>query len=112
MKIRKKPAKKDDPKVTFRRSKVWKTFREKLRKQQKKDPVTGSPLTKTFNLHHLCLDPKEYSNIEDDSRFIGVNSTTHDVIHYFYGDSQRKHDWRTRLARITEILELMDEINK
>ena len=29
-----------DPKVQFRRSKEWKTFREKLRKKQKKDPIT------------------------------------------------------------------------
>lgn len=111
MKVRKKVTK-ADPKTVFRRSKAWKTFREKIRKMQRKDPVTGSPLTKGFNLHHLDLNPVNYTNIEDDSKFIGVNSTTHDVIHYFFGDSQRKNDWRTRLARITEILELMDELNK
>lgn len=41
--IKKKPK---DPKVTFRRSKEWQTFRTTIKKKQKKDPVTGSPLTK------------------------------------------------------------------
>ena len=53
-----------DPKVIFRRSKEWHTFREKKRKEQKTDPITGSPLTKQFNLHHLDLDPKHYTDIE------------------------------------------------
>ena len=47
---KKKPT---DPKVQFRRSKEWKTFREKLRKKQKKDPITGSPLTKRLQSSSL-----------------------------------------------------------
>lgn len=35
-----------DPKVVFRHSKEWKSFREKIKKYQKTDPITGSPLTK------------------------------------------------------------------
>lgn len=43
---KKKPKKPNDPKVTFRRTKEWQTFRTTIKKKQKKDPVTGSPLTK------------------------------------------------------------------
>lgn len=112
MKRNVKKPKTTDPKVIFRRSKAWKTFRDKVKKRQKKDPITGSPLTKTFNLHHLCLAPEEYSNIEDESRFIGLNATSHDIIHYLWGDAKNRHDWRERLKHIVEILELMDEYNE
>ena len=42
-----------DPKVVFRRSKEWHTFREKKRKEQKTDPITGSPLTKRLQSSSL-----------------------------------------------------------
>ena len=47
-----------DPKVVFRRSKEWKSFREKIKKNQKKDPITGSPLTKRLQSSSLRLRPK------------------------------------------------------
>lgn len=46
MKNKNKNTKNKDPKVVFRRSKQWKDFRTKLKKKQKVDPITGSPLTK------------------------------------------------------------------
>lgn len=110
MKVRKKVTK-ADPKTIFRRSKVWKTFREKLRKMQKKDPVTGSPLMKNCNCHHLCEDPTKYTDISDDSKFICLNSMTHTCVHFLWGDAQKQNDWKTRLQRLKEICELMDEIN-
>lgn len=111
MKVSKKAAKKDDPKVIFRRSKAWKTFREKLRKKQKKDPVTGSPLTKTCTCHHLDENPKNYDNIEDESKFICLNNMTHSVLHFCWGDAQKRNDWKERIKKLTELCELMDEIN-
>lgn len=101
-----------DPKVVFRRSKEWHTFREKKRKEQKTDPITGSPLTKQFNLHHLDLDPKHYTDIEKEENFIGLNSTSHEVIHYFFGDGKTRKDWQTRIKKVVEILELMEELNE
>lgn len=101
-----------DPKVTFRRSKEWKSFRNKIKKSQKNDPITGSPLTKGFNLHHLDLDPKHYTDISKEENFIGLNSQTHEVLHWFFGDGKNKRDWKKRIEKITEILELMEELNK
>lgn len=99
-----------DPKVIFRRSKQWKTFRQKIRKNQKNDPVTGSKLTKQYNLHHLDLNPKNYTNIEDETHFIGLNPTTHECLHFLFGDGQRKFDWRKRLKRLEELCILMEQI--
>jgi len=101
-----------DPKVIFRRSKQWKTFRQKIKKNQKTDPVTGSQLVKQYNLHHLDLNPKNYTNIEDESHFIGLNPTTHECLHFLYGDSQRKFDWRKRLKRLEELCILMEQIEQ
>lgn len=59
--MRKKIVKKKttiDPKVQFRRSKEWHTFREKKRKEQKIDPITGSPLTKRVQSASLGFRPK------------------------------------------------------
>lgn len=57
--IKTNPKKKTtDPKVVFRRSKEWHTFREKKRKEQKKDPITGSPLTKRLQSSSLGFRPK------------------------------------------------------
>ena len=43
-------------KSKFRASKKWKDFRDKKRKEQKLDPVTGAKLTRRANLHHLDLN--------------------------------------------------------
>lgn len=48
-----------DPKVVFRRSKEWKTFRDKIKKSQKTDPITGSPLTRRVQFTSLGFRPKE-----------------------------------------------------
>ena len=102
---------KADHKVVFRRSKQWTTFRQKIKKSQKTDPVTGSVLAKGFNLHHLDENPEHYTDISDESHFIGLNSTTHTVLHFLWGDGARRYDWKTRLERLKELCELMDEIN-
>lgn len=112
MKVRKKGTNKEDPKVVFRRSKAWKTFREKLRKKQKKDYVTGSPLSKTCNCHHGDLRPENYSDISDESKFICLNQATHECLHRIYGDGKNRYDWRERIKKLTELCEWMDEINK
>lgn len=108
---KKKSKKPSDPKVTFRRSKEWQTFRNTIKKKQKKDPVTGSPLTKGFNLHHLDEDPKNYTDISDDSHFVGLNSMSHSVLHFLWGDAQHRNNWKERIERLKELCELMDSLN-
>ena len=107
----KKSKKKIDPKTQFRRSKEWRTFRLKLKKKQKKDPVTGSNLVKLCNCHHLDENPQNYTDISDESHFICLNPQTHVVIHYLWGDSQHRNNWKERLERLKELCELMDSIN-
>jgi len=98
-----------DLKTKFRRSKAWKDFRQKI---QKTDPITGKPLATTYNLHHKDLDSNHYTDISDQTHFIGLNSQSHDVVHYFYGDSGKKKNWRKMVLALIQILKEMERINE
>lgn len=67
----------------FRQRKEWKVFREEQRKKQKKDYLTGKPLTKTYELHHLDLNPENYQDLNPEN-FITLNSKSHSTIHFLY----------------------------
>jgi len=116
MRVSKKPVKKkqinQDLKTKFRRSKEWKKLRDKVRREQRTDPITGKPLSKTYNLHHLDLNPDNYTNISDESHFIGLNSTSHDLLHFVFGDSRTKKDWRTIIENLIKLCEIMEVLNK
>ena len=71
---------KGDPKVVFRRSKQWATFRTKIKKSQKTDPVTGSPLAKGFNLHHLD-EIGSFERFVTTSSTTGIDGSLHEVCH-------------------------------
>ena len=98
-------------KAKFRRTNKWLNFRKYLKKKQKVDPVTGSPLNTKCNCHHLDLSIDHYEMIGED-RQIMLNAQTHDVLHYFYGDERRRHDWRKRILIMIRLLKLMDKFNK
>lgn len=103
---------KKDSKVIFRRSKEWATFRNKIKKKQKIDPVTGNPLVKGFNLHHRDFNPANYEDISDENKFVGLNQMTHEVLHFIYGSGDKLKDWRTILKKLKEQCEIMDMYNK
>jgi len=98
-------------KQKFRASKKWKDFRDKKRKEQVTDPVTGAKLTRMANLHHLCLDESQYEDISNEDNFVFLNQATHKVVHYFFLKS-KPTEWRKRIEEITKILERMEELNK
>lgn len=106
-----KKNKNTDSKNVFRRSKAWHTFRENIREKQKTDPVTGAKLSKNYNLHHLDLNADNYTDISDETHFVGLNSTTHSMIHYLFGDTRHRNDWRKRLIQLENLCILMEEIN-
>lgn len=92
-------------KSKFRETSVWKDFRNFFKGQV--DPITLKKLPKRFNLHHMCLNPSEYIILKKD-RFVPLNGTTHDLVHYLYGYYRKDKDVLKRLKRI---LDLMVEIN-
>ena len=97
-------------KSKFRRSNKWKNFRRELKRKQKTDPVTGSKLSTTAVCHHLSLKVEEYEMVSED-RQVMLNPQTHDMLHYLYGDGDRRYDWRKRLEALKELCVRMDRYN-
>lgn len=98
-------------KAKFRNTKKWKLFRQKLKKERKRDELTGSPLTKLYNLHHMYETDREdiYTDLSDESKFLCLNVKSHDLIEFCYSHATRDPDFMTRL---NEIITEMLEINK
>lgn len=89
----------------FRCTTTWKLFREKFKNRV--DPVSLKKLPKRWQLHHCCLDPREYTNLKMDN-FEAVNGTVHDLLHYLYSIYRKD---KQVLKRIKKILDKMDRLN-
>lgn len=94
-------------KSKFRGSNEWKNFRNKMKNEHNKDFITGRPLLKGWNLHHLDLDGEHYEDINNEDNFICLNKTSHKVLHWLY----RYKNWREVLYNIHLALERMERIN-
>ena len=92
-------------KSKFRTTSVWKEFRKRF--IGKVDPVTLKKLPKRFNLHHMDLCPKNYTDLKA-NKFVALGNKPHEIIHYLYGYYRYDKDI---LKRIKKILDLMVEIN-
>lgn len=68
----------------FRRSKKWKEFRRQMKSVEgNRDMITGLPLRRDWNLHHLDLRVGNYDNLVP-NRFIPLNRDTHEFVHWLY----------------------------
>lgn len=92
--------------AAFRKTSQWRQFRQRMKSKHKVDYVTGSPLTPTFNLHHL--NPYEYENLGEEL-FVCLNFQTHDFLHFLFGYENGRRDWRARLKKLEELCELMEQ---
>ena len=105
----------------FRRTHTFRDFRESFRYEgekefkngkkkpiKAKDPFTGNDLKSNFQLHHLDLDPKNYTELLRE-HFVACNANTHDIIHDIY--TQYCKDPKS-LDRLVEIIKKMYEINQ
>ena len=95
-------------KSKFRKTSKWKDFRKKMKAEQKVCQLTGKPLLKGFNLHHMNLNPEEYKNLKDKTLFLCLNKKSHDVIHFLYTYYKTDEDI---LKRLEYILKRMKEVN-
>lgn len=97
-------------KTKFRASKQWKNFREKKRKEQEKDPITGAKLGRCANLHHCDLDETHYEDLSNEDNFVFLNKATHDVVHWFFSRKDPRR-WRKRILAMIKLLKKMEVIN-
>lgn len=110
MRVKRKQSKIQAKKTKFRKSSKWIRFRKHMKAKQKVCAVTGKPLGPTANLHHLCMDETQYENIDDESHFVFLSNTAHEMCHWLWGKGN--NDWRGRLKALWKILYRMEEINK
>lgn len=97
-------------KTKFRASKKWRDFRDRKRKEQMVDPITGAKLSRLANLHHLDLNEEHYEDISDESHFIFLNQMMHKVVHALFLKSKPR-EWRKRVLALIKILKEMENIN-
>lgn len=93
-------------KTKFRRSSRWLKFRRYMKATQKTDPVTGSPLSAGFSVHHLDLREEHYEDLSEPGRFVGLNNLSHSTCHFLY---QAHGGWRKAILALIKILKMMDK---
>lgn len=88
-------------KANFRMSTTWKVFRAKMKKKASCfDYITKQPLVKNWNLHHLDLRSCNYKNIADPDRFLPLNESTHEFIHWLYSLWSKDKKILSRIERV------------
>lgn len=98
--------KESEMKAAFRRTKIWKDFRKKMKeKQNGVDQITGAKLTKTANLHHKYFATSDfYTDLSDEDDFIFINKQTHDAVHWILRYVKKYGDLRVLDAFYDEII--------
>jgi len=100
-------------KQQFRRSTVWSRFRQKLRLMfDKKDYLTNEPLLRDWNLHHLDMNDKHYTDLSNTGKFIPVNRETHKFIHWLFRYYRHDKDVMRRLKFIMDMMLLYNPPRK
>lgn len=98
-----------EKKSKLRATKEWKLFRKHIfDKQNGKDFITGKPLRKGYNVHHLDMSAENYGQLIDEN-FIALNKQTHDALHFLFRYYQNDKDI---LEKFKQVLDKMVELNK
>ena len=97
-------------KKKFRQSAKWLKFRKYIAdKFGKKDAISGYPLRKGWNLHHISLDEGKYEDITNEDNFIPLNKQMHEVLHICYKYQSKDSGF---LDRLKYFVDKMIKINK
>ena len=85
-------------KKRFRQSAKWLKFRKYIQKKfGNKDAISGFPLRKGWNLHHISLDEGKYEDITNEDNFIPLNKQLHEVLHICYKYQSKDSGFLDRL---------------
>lgn len=109
-----------EEKSWFRTTHAWVDFRKtfevdtyKELKNGKKKPIkavdylTGNPLKKGYQLHHMDLNSQHYTDLIREY-FIPLNPQSHDTLHWAYTQMCKDKDF---INRFVDLLNKMYEIN-
>lgn len=96
-------------KKKVRASAEWADLRHKLIEEQKVDPISLRPLTRTANCHHLSQNTDYYGDLSED-RFLMLNDYSHRLVHYLYDIVRRENGDYDVLERIKDVIKRMIEV--
>ena len=95
-------------KAKFRNTSRWKKFRKEMyKKADGKDFLTGKPLRKGWQLHHLDMSLDNYKVLSPE-RFVCLNRTTHEMVHFLF----RYKNYKDILRQANSVLDEMTFYNK
>lgn len=98
-------SKNSELKSKFRRSVEWKNFRKHMADlYDNKDAITGKPLRKGWNLHHLDMSVENYQDLDED-KFIPLNKASHEMLHQVFRYSYA-------IEQLIHYVQKMDQLNK
>ena len=98
-------SKNSELKAKFRRSPEWKNFRKHMAElYDNKDAITGKPLRKGWNLHHIDMSVENYKDLCED-KYIPLNRASHEMLHQVFRYSYA-------IDKLVYYVHKMEEINK
>lgn len=79
-----KSSKAQKEKTKFRKTVAWKKFKAFMKKKDNnKDQLTGRPLRRGWQLHHLDMSLENYKDLNPDN-FVCLNRKSHELIHFLF----------------------------
>ena len=97
-------------KKKFRNSSKWLRFRKHIaNKFGNRDAISGYPLRKGWNLHHLLLENTKYEDITIEDNFVPLNKQIHETLHICYRYQSLDSGF---MGRLMEVVNRMVELNK
>lgn len=95
-----------DEKQKFRKSTKWRAFRKRIYDMCPRDTITRKLLRRDWNLHHLDMNDKHYTDLSDTKKFTPLNKDTHEFVHWLF--RYYRHDKKI-IDRLKKLMEAMYE---
>lgn len=86
-------------KAEFRKTSVWKKFRDYMCGKYKTDYLTHRKLKKGSPLHHMRFSPELYTDL-DENFFLLISNASHDLIHQCVSETIKDPSFMERLTYI------------
>lgn len=93
-----------EDKAKFRKSPKWKAFRKKIYAVCPRDTITKKLLRRDWNLHHIDMNDKNYTDLSDSHKFTPLNKDTHEFVHWLF--RLYRHD-KCVIDRLKKLMEAM-----
>lgn len=95
-----------EEKAKFRKTPKWRAFRKQISDTCSRDVITKKLLRRDWNLHHLDMNDKNYTDLSNKHKFAPLNKDTHEFVHWLF--RLYRHD-KQIIDRLKKMMEAMYE---